>query len=152
MKFKRILKKTLVLMMISCMASFLSPALMSWNSTEYVVYADTATDNAYRSAKNYIQFMPFSKRGLIDQLSSDYGDKYTKKQAKAAVKRLEKNKEVNWKEQAVKVGQNYLDMMGMSRQDMMGMSRQGLIDQLSSDYGDKFTVKQATYAADKLGL
>ena len=144
MKLKKILKMSLLLMMISCMASFLSPALTFWNGAVYEVYADTATDNAYRSAKNYIQFMPFSKRGLIDQLSSDYGDKYTKKQATAAVKRLEKNKEVNWKEQAVKAGQNYLDMMGMSRQ--------GLIDQLSSDYGDKFTVKQATYAANKLGL
>lgn len=35
---------------------------------------------------------------------------------------------------------------------MGGFSRDRLIDQLSSDYGSQFTVEQATYAADQLGL
>ena len=35
---------------------------------------------------------------------------------------------------------------------MQGFSRQGLIDQLSSKYGDKYTVAQATYAANHVGL
>jgi colicin import membrane protein len=33
-----------------------------------------------------------------------------------------------------------------------GFSRQGLIEQLSSPYGDKFTVEQATLAANAVGL
>ena len=109
-----------------------------------IVAADKAVENAYRSAKNYLKTMPFSKQGLIDQLSSDFGDKYTVEQAAAAVKMLEDNKEVNWKKQAVKAGKNYLKMTGFSRQ--------GLIDQLTSPAGSKFTKKQAEYAADKLGL
>ena len=32
------------------------------------------------------------------------------------------------------------------------LDRQGLIDQLSSQYGDQYTVAQATYAANKVGL
>lgn len=105
---------------------------------------DLATKNAYRSAKDYIAFSGFSKQGLIDQLSSEYGDGYTVEQATAAVQALEDAGEVDWNEQAVRSGQDYLNMQGFSRS--------GLIEQLSSEYGDKYTVDQATYAADQLGL
>ena len=138
---KNLLRKTSILMLSLCMCS---PVVVSTFPTTSVEAADKNIENAYRQAKMYLQTMPFSKKGLIDQLSSNFGGKFTVEQAKAAVNMLEDNKEVNWKKQAVKAGKQYLDMMGMSRQ--------GLIDQLSSDYGSKFTVKQATYAADKLGL
>ncbi|NQU36389.1 MAG: Ltp family lipoprotein [Actinobacteria bacterium] len=36
--------------------------------------------------------------------------------------------------------------------ESQGFSRAGLIDQLSSKYGSQFTVKQATYAANAVGL
>jgi hypothetical protein len=36
--------------------------------------------------------------------------------------------------------------------DGQGFSRQGLIDQLSSSAGEGFTLAQATYAADQVGL
>jgi hypothetical protein len=87
--------------------------------------------NALRAAENYLEFKGFSKQGLIDQLSSEYGDKYPKADAV-------------WAEQAVRSGQSYLDFQAFSRD--------GLIQQLSSSAGDKFTKAQATYAADKLGL
>lgn len=96
--------------------------------------------NALRSAESYLEFKGFSKKGLIDQLSSEYGEGFPRKDAEWAVENLD----VNWNEQAVRAGQSYLDFKGFSRS--------GLIDQLSSDYGDQFTKKQATYAADKLGL
>ncbi len=32
--------------------------------------------NALRAAKNYLSFAPFSRKGLIRQLTSDAGDKY----------------------------------------------------------------------------
>lgn len=35
---------------------------------------DVATKNAYRSAQSYLDYKGFSKQGLIDQLSSEYGD------------------------------------------------------------------------------
>ena len=105
---------------------------------------DVATKNAYRSAQSYLDLKGFSKQGLIDQLSSEYGEGYTVEQATAAVQAMEDAGEVDWNEQAVKSGQSYLDMKGFSRD--------GLIQQLSSEYGDKFTVEQATYAADQLGL
>ena len=38
-------------------------------------------ENALAAAENYLSFTPFSRKGLIEQLSSDAGDKYTLKQA-----------------------------------------------------------------------
>lgn len=105
---------------------------------------DAATKNAYRSAQSYLDYKGFSKEGLIHQLSSEYGDGYTVEQATAAVQAMEDAGEVDWNEQAVRSGQSYLDMKGYSRD--------GLIQQLSSEYGEMFTVEQATYAADQLGL
>lgn len=96
--------------------------------------------NALRSAEDYLSFKGFSKTGLTDQLSSEYGEGYEKADAKWAVEQLD----VNWNEEAVRVAESYLDMKGFSRS--------GLIDQLSSEYGEQFTVKQATYAANKVGL
>ena len=82
----------------------------------------------------------FSYQGLIDQLSSDYGDQFSVEDATYAAD----NCGADWNEQALRSAKDYLDYSGFSYQ--------GLIDQLSSDYGDKFTVDQATYAADQLGL
>ena len=52
--------------------------------------------------------------------------------------------EVNWNEQAVKSARQYLSTSSFSCQ--------GLIEQLSSEAGSKFTVAQAEYAANKVGL
>lgn len=38
-------------------------------------------EQAAKAAKNYLDMMPFSRSGLIEQLSSKAGDGYTKKQA-----------------------------------------------------------------------
>jgi hypothetical protein len=96
--------------------------------------------NALRSAENYLSFSPFSRKGLIQQLSSDAGDGYSVKNATFAADHVE----VDWKEQAAKAAKNYLDISGFSRQ--------GLIQQLSSDAGDGYTLKQAKYGVDKAGL
>lgn len=34
-------------------------------------------EQAYQAAKNYLSISPFSRQGLIEQLSSSAGDKYT---------------------------------------------------------------------------
>lgn len=97
-------------------------------------------ENAVKSAENYLSFAPFSRNGLIRQLSSDAGDGYPKADATFAVDSID----VDWNEQAAKAAKNYLDMTSFSRQ--------GLIEQLSSDAGDGYTVEQATFGVDKAGL
>ena len=51
---------------------------------------------------------------------------------------------VDWNQQAVLSAKNYLKVSGFSRS--------GLIEQLSSKAGSGFTMAQATYAANKVGL
>ncbi len=96
--------------------------------------------NAVRSAESYLDFMSFSRQGLIGQLSSEYGDQFAVEDATVAVDSLN----IDWNAQAVKSAQSYLDLMGFSCQ--------GLIDQLSSEYGDQYTIEQATYGASQVGL
>ena len=81
----------------------------------------------------------FSKQGLIDQLSSDYGNGYSVADATAAVESMT----VDFNEQAARSAQEYLAMSGFSCQ--------GLIEQLSSDYGNKYTRGQAEYGATAAG-
>ncbi|MGO1166271.1 MAG: Ltp family lipoprotein [Janibacter sp.] len=98
----------------------------------------TEQENAIRAAENYLDFMPFSKQGLIDQLSSDAGDGYPQDVAEFAVDNIE----VDYNEQAKKAAKNYTDTMPFSKQ--------GLIDQLSSDAGDGYTREQAEYGANQV--
>lgn len=51
---------------------------------------------------------------------------------------------MDWKQEAVRAGEEYLDYSSFSRQ--------GLIDQLSSAYGSQFTLDEATYAVNQIGL
>ena len=99
-----------------------------------------AMENALGSAEGYLDYTAFSTLGLIDQLSSDYGEGFNIGDATWAVDQLN----VDWNEQAVKSGRSYLDYTSFSRQ--------GLIDQLSSAHGEQFTLEQATYAVNKIGL
>lgn len=101
----------------------------------------TEEKHAYKSAQNYLDFKGFSKAGLIDQLSSEYGDNYPRKVAEKAVNFMEKYDKVNWTEQAKRAAQSYLDS-GMS------FSKAGLVQQLESPYGEQFTHEQATKAVD----
>ena len=98
--------------------------------------------NCYKAAKQYIDVMPFSRQGLIDQLSSDAGNKYPEDVAEFAVSKLEERGEVDWDEQCEKAAQNYLDTMAFSKDQ--------LIDQLCSDAGSKFTREQAERAVAKV--
>lgn len=95
--------------------------------------------NAVRSAQQYISVQAFSHNGLIDQLSSEYGDGYSVSDATAAVNSMS----TDWSEQAVRAAKNYLSIQGFSCN--------GLIEQLSSEYGDQYTHSQATYGATQAG-
>ena len=95
--------------------------------------------NAVRTARSYLQMSGFSRDGLVEQLSSPYGDGYEVTDAEVAVDSLD----VNWNEQAARSAQQYLDMTGFSCN--------GLIEQLSSDAGDQYTAEQARYGAQQAG-
>lgn len=96
-------------------------------------------ENAVRSANSYLAMSGFSREGLIEQLSSSYGEGYNRADAIAAVDSLS----VDWNDQAKRSAEQYLAMMGFSCN--------GLIEQLSTDAGDKYTRSQATYGAEQAG-
>ncbi|WP_162236334.1 Ltp family lipoprotein [Sphingomonas sp. Leaf23] len=95
--------------------------------------------NAARSAQQYLDMTGFSRKGLIEQLSSDAGSGYSATDATAAVDSLN----VDWNEQAVRSAKQYLDMSGFSCAK--------LIEQLSADAGSKYTSAQARYGAEQAG-
>ncbi len=93
-------------------------------------------DNAVQAAENYLSMMPFSYKGLIQQLV--VGDGYSTADATSAVNSIT----VDWNQQAVKAAKNYLSMMPFSRE--------GLIQQLV--IGDQYTPSQAVYGVAATGL
>ncbi|UIK90321.2 Ltp family lipoprotein [Arthrobacter polaris] len=94
--------------------------------------------SALKSAQNYDKLMPMSKVGLFDQLTSEYGDKFTSEAAQYAVGSLG----ADWNANALKSAKNY--------QEMMAMSPEGIRDQLTSEYGDNYTAEEADYAVQNL--
>lgn len=89
--------------------------------------------NALRSAKNYLSFMSFSYKGLIDQLEFEG---YTLAEATYAAD----NCGADWNAQALKSAKNYLSFSAFSYS--------GLIEQLEFE---DYTTEEATYAADNCG-
>ena len=96
-----------------------------------------AQRNATDSASNYLQTAPFSRAGLIEQLSSKAGEGYARADAVFAVDHLH----VDWNQQAVQAAKNYLSEGSFSRQ--------GLIEQLNSRAGDGYTQAQAEYGVSR---
>ena len=94
-------------------------------------------ENALQAANDYLDYAPFSKAGLIDQLSSSAGDGYPVADATFAANHVD----ADWNEEAYKAAKSYLDYSSFSLQ--------GLIDQWSSSAGDQFTQAQAEYGAKK---
>jgi hypothetical protein len=101
-----------------------------------------AQQQALQSAKSYLSDgQGFSRQGLIKQLTSPYGEKFSQTDAIWAVD----HSGADWKAQAVISARSYMA-------DGQGFSRDGLIEQLTSSYGEQFTQAQATYAANQVGL
>lgn len=96
--------------------------------------ATVSQKNAIRVAHSYLDFMAFSKKGLIDQLEYEG---FSTEDAEFAAKRCG----ADWNEQAEKCAENYLKTQGFSRD--------GLIDQLEYE---GFTHKQAVHGVDAVGL
>jgi Host cell surface-exposed lipoprotein len=93
-----------------------------------------AQENAIESARSYLDFAGFSRKGLIDQLVYEG---YSKKDATIAVDRIKPN----WRKEAVQSAESYLDFSSFSRS--------GLIEQLEYE---GYTPAQAAYAVKRVGL
>ena len=98
----------------------------------------TEYKSALKKAKSYSDTMNMSKAGIYDQLTSEYGEKFTAEAAQYAVD----NVEADWKENALKKAKSY--------QETMSMSPSAIYDQLVSEYGEQFTAEEAQYAIDNL--
>lgn len=94
--------------------------------------------NALIKAETYSQTMHMSKRGIYDQLVSDYGEQFPADAAQYAVN----NVKADFKLNALEKAKTY--------QSQMSMSKKAIYDQLISEYGEKFTPQEAQYAIDHL--
>ena len=110
------------------------------NKSENKVEDNIPTEykSALRKAKIYADTMNMSKTGIYDQLTSEYGEKFTVEAAQYAIDNIT----VDWKENALKKAKSY--------QETMSMSPAAIYDQLISEYGEKFTAEEAQYAIDNL--
>jgi hypothetical protein len=97
-------------------------------------------EQAIGAAQDYLSLKAFSRKGLIEQLSSQAGSGFSKADATYAVDHID----VDWNEQAVKAANEYLAIQHFSRS--------GLIEQLESSAGSQFTHSQAVYGVTKAGL
>lgn len=103
-----------------------------------------AQSSAVRSAQSYLSHSGFSRAGLINQLTSEYGEAFAPEDAEFGVAHLEQSGQVDWNQEAVQSAESYLRSSGFSRQ--------GLFRQLTSQYGERFTADQANFALDTVGL
>jgi hypothetical protein len=81
----------------------------------------------------------FSAEGLLQQLTSSYGNGFSAPDAQFAINYLNPN----WDAQAVEAAQGYMTTEP-------GWSQSGLEQQLTSTYGSGFTQAQADYAVNKV--
>ena len=103
------------------------------DSVELPAMSETMT--AEEAVKNYLQYFPMSRQGLIDQLSTIDG--YSVEEATAGVDASG----ADWNEQAVRQAKGQLEAMSYTRDE--------LIDQLEYE---KFTHEQAVYGVDHCGV
>jgi len=90
--------------------------------------------NALVKAQSYSEIMHMSKAGIFDQLTSEYGEKFSAEAAQYAVDTMA----ADWNANALAKAKTY--------QDSMAMSPDAIHDQLTSEYGEKFTAAEADYA------
>lgn len=83
--------------------------------------------------------MHMSKAGIYEQLTSEYGEKFSPEAAQYAVDNLVADYNAN----ALAKAKSY--------QETMSMSPEGIRQQLTSEFGEKFTPEEAEYAVQNLG-
>lgn len=94
--------------------------------------------SALAKAEMYTSQMHMSKKGVYEQLTSDYGEQFSAEAAQYAID----NVNADYKYNALKKAETY--------QGTMHMSPSAIREQLVSDAGEKFTEEEAQYAIDNL--
>lgn len=89
---------------------------------------------ALKKAKSYSDMMHMSKKGIYNQLTSEYGEKFPADAAQYAIDNLN----ADWGKNALEKAKSY--------RKTMSMSNKAIHDQLTSEYGEKFTQEEADYA------
>ena len=108
--------------------------------TETTVADNTPVEykSALKKAQIYSEMMYMSKQGIYNQLTSEYGDKFSTEAAQYAVD----NMVADWNANALEKAKVY--------SNTMYMSKAGIYDQLVSEYGELFTEEEAQYAVDNI--
>ena len=94
--------------------------------------------NALKKAESYSSLMHMSKKGIYEQLTSEYGEGFDAASAQYAIDNLKADYNAN----ALAKAKSY--------RDTMSMSKNAIYEQLVSEYGEKFTASEAQYAIDHL--
>ncbi len=90
--------------------------------------------SALNKATTYSSTMHMSKKGVYNQLVSEYGEKFTAEAAQYAIDNIK----ADWNANALAKAKTY--------QDTMSMSPAAIHTQLTSEAGEKFTKSEADYA------
>lgn len=98
----------------------------------------TEYKSALNKANDYSDIMHMSKTAIYDQLTSEYGEKFSAEAAQYAVD----NMEADWNANALEKAKDY--------SNTMHMSKAGIYAQLTSEYGEQFTQEEAQYAVDNV--
>ncbi len=93
---------------------------------------------ALAKADTYANTQHMSEKGLYEQLTSEYGEQFSKEAAQYAIDNVETDYNAN----ALAKAKTY--------QETQNMSPAAIRDQLVSEYGEKFTAAQADYAIKNL--
>lgn len=108
------------------------------NEEQIEVKVTTGQKNALKKAELYAEKMNMSKQGVYEQLTSEYGEKFSAEEAQYAIEHIK----IDWNRNALEKAKSY--------QTEMSMSKSAIYDQLISEYGEKFTQEEAQYAIDHL--
>ena len=119
------------------------PVVQEEEAPETVISEEEETvpfeyEQALKSAQNYVDTLHFSRQGLKQQLTSEYGSGFSEEAAEYALEHVD----VDYKEEAVEAAQSYLDAMSFSRQELK--------QQLTSEYRSGLTEEEAEYALDQV--
>lgn len=94
--------------------------------------------NALKKAESYSENLHMSKKGIYKQLTSEYGEGFSKEEAQYAID----NMSADWNANALEKAKSY--------QENLNMSKKAIYKQLISQYGEQFTKEEAQYAIDHL--
>ncbi|WP_423479569.1 Ltp family lipoprotein [Ligilactobacillus salivarius] len=94
--------------------------------------------SALIKGQGYADRMYMSKKAIYDQLTSDYGEKFSPEAATYAINNIK----ADWNKNALHKAKDY--------QEEQNMSPDAIYDQLTSDSGEQFTPDEANYAIQHL--